>query len=216
MAKIVKKSVAPVYAVAAVWLAFALFLPLYKPVHFAAAAIVSVAAFAVVRAISPDRTFEIPDPEPAPKPTGNPELDALIAERDKALGEMKRLDDSIEDEKISAQIVDLENTTTKIIAYVVEHPAKLPQIRRFMNYYLPTTLKLLNTYDRMGAAGVEGSNIDGTMGKIESIMDTVVTAFHKQLDALFGDEALDISTDITVMENLLAREGIGGTQFKTE
>jgi hypothetical protein len=68
----------------------------------------------------------------------------------------------------------------------------------------------------MGATGVEGANIDGTMGKIESIMTTIVVSFHKQLDALFGDEALDISTDITVMENLLAREGIGGTQMKME
>jgi len=216
MARIVKKSVAPVYAVAVVWLAFGLFLPLYRPVHFVAAAVISGAAFLVARAVSPDKTFELPDPEPAPKPTGNPELDALIAERDKAVGEMRRLNDSIEDEKISAQIDDLEGTTRKIIDYVVEHPGKLPQIRKFMNYYLPTTLKLLNAYDRMGEAGVAGANIDGTMGKIEHIMDTVVTAFHKQLDALFGDEALDISTDITVMENLLAREGIGGTQINMQ
>jgi hypothetical protein len=216
MAKITKKSVAPVYAVAVVWLVFGLSRHLYMPFHFAVAAIVSVAVYAVARAFSPNRTFEIPDPEPAPKPTGNPELDALVAERDKAVGEMQRLNDNIKDEKISAQIEDLENTTKKIIAYVVEHPAKLPQIRKFMNYYLPTTLKLLNSYDRMGATGVEGANIDGTMGKIESIMTTIVVSFHKQLDALFGDEALDISTDITVMENLLAREGIGGTQMKME
>ena len=82
-----------------------------------------------------------------------------------------------------------------------------------MNYYLPTTLKLLNAYDRMGDAGVAGTNIDGTMGRIETMMDTIVTAFDRQLDALFGDIALDISTDITVMEQMLAREGLGGTQL---
>ena len=65
----------------------------------------------------------------------------------------------------------------------------------------------------MGAAGVSGENIDGTMGKIESMMGTVVRAFDKQLDALFGDEALDISTDITVLENLLAQEGLAGEQL---
>lgn len=65
----------------------------------------------------------------------------------------------------------------------------------------------------MGATGVSGENIDGTMGKIESMMDTVVRAFDKQLDALFGDEALDISTDITVLENLLAQEGLAGEQL---
>jgi len=76
-----------------------------------------------------------------------------------------------------------------------------------------TTLKLLNAYDRMGAAGVEGANIDGTMGRIDAMMDKVVEAFDKQLDALFADEALDISTDITVLEQMLAQEGLGGMQM---
>ena len=83
-------------------------------------------------------------------------------------------------------------------------------------YYIPTTLKLLNAYDRMDAAGVSGTNIDGTMGRIEQIMDTVVSAFDRQLDALFGDEALDISTDITVLENLLAQEGLSGDQMTAQ
>lgn len=218
MAKVTKRSVAPVYAIGAVWLAFALSMHLYKPIHFALAVVVSLATYAVTRAFSPDKAFEVPDPEPEPEPktTGNPELDALIDERDKAMGEMRRLNDSIKDEKISAQIDHLESTTKKIIDYVVAHPQKLSQIRRFMNYYLPTTLKLLNAYDRMGATGVAGTNIDGTMGKIETMMETVVLAFDKQLDALFGDEALDISSDITVLESMLAREGIGGTQMPME
>ncbi|KAB4601250.1 hypothetical protein GA029_27685, partial [Bacteroides thetaiotaomicron] len=118
--------------------------------------------------------------------------------------------EAIEDEKISAQIDHLEDTTAKIIQHVVDNPQKRSQISRFLNYYLPTTLKLLNAYDRMDAAGVSGTNIDGTMGKIETMMDTVVAAFDKQLDALFGDVAMDISTDITVMENLLAQEGLSG------
>ena len=97
--------------------------------------------------------------------------------------------------------------------YVAQNPTKLPQIRRFLNYYLPPTLKLLNAYDRMDSAGVSGANIDGTKGRVENIMDTIVKSFDQQLDALFGDEALDISTDITVLEQMLAREGLGGTQM---
>ena len=91
---------------------------------------------------------------------------------------------------------------------VQQKPEKLPQIRKFMDYYLPTTLKLLNAYDRMGAQGVSGGNIGATMERVENIMGTIVTAFEKQLDALFGAEALDISTDITVLENMMAREGL--------
>ena len=218
MAHIVKKSPWPVYAVGLVWLVFGLFLPLYKLIHFLAAAGLSIAAYLVVQKLCPDKTFTVPDPEPEREPatTGSPELDELIRQRDLALSEMHRLNDSIEDPKISAQIDHMEAVTAKIIAHVVEHPRKLPQIRKFLNYYLPTTLKLLNAYDRMDAAGISGANIDGTMGKIETMMDTVATAFDRQLDALFGDEALDISTDITVMENMLAREGLAGELLRAE
>lgn len=220
MAKMVKKSVAPIYMVAALWAAWALFLPLYAPLHYALAVVGSVLAFIAGKAVWPDKTYQTTEAEPvkpqaAPekKTTGNPELDKVIDQRDLALSEMHRLNDAIKDEKISAQIDHLEDTTRKIIQHVVDNPAKLPQISKFLNFYLPTTLKLLNAYDRMDAAGVSGANIDGTMGKIDAMMNTVVAAFDKQLDALFGDEALDISTDITVMENLLAQEGLGGMQM---
>ena len=230
MAKVVKRSCAPLYLAAAVWPLCGLFLPFYRPVHYAAAALVSVAVYIIGKAVFPDRTFQTREPEAPPKAetppkqeeppkaetTGDPELDALIRERDLALSEMRRLNDAIEDPTVSAQIDHLEGTTAKIFSHVVEHPKKLPQIRRFMRYYLPTTLKLLNAYDRMGAAGVSGENIDGTMGKIESMMDTVVRAFDRQLDALFADEALDISTDITVMEGLLAQEGLTSSPFHPE
>ena len=94
----------------------------------------------------------------------------------------------------------------KIFQQVKAEPKKLPEIRRFMDYYLPTTLKLLNAYDRMGAAGVSGENIDGTMKRVEDIMSTIVTAFEKQLDSLFGSDALDIKAEMTVLETMLARE----------
>ena len=215
MAKYIKRSPAPVYALAAVWLIWGLFLPLYALWHFLLAAVLSAVVFFAVKKICPDRTIVLPDPEPEPEPerTGLPEIDALILERDRALAEMRRLNDAIEDPKISDQIDHMEEITQKIITHVVENPQKLPQIRKFMNYYLPTTLKLLNAYDRMGDAGVAGTNIDGTMGRIATTMDTIVTAFDRQLDALCGDIALDISTDITVMEQMLAREGLGGTQL---
>ena len=223
MAKAVKKSVAPIYAVAALWLVWGLFFPLHRFRHFVLAAVFSVVVFCVARLIWPNKTYNTPDPEPQKEPkkaepvkpesTGDPEIDALLAERDRAVSEMRRLNDNIQDPGISAQIDHLESTTKKIIAQVVQNPEKLPQIRRFLNYYLPTTLKLLNAYDRMDDAGVSGTNIDSTKGKIEDMMGTIEVAFDKQLDALYGDEALDISTDITVMEQMLAREGIGGTQM---
>lgn len=215
LARIVKKSVAPIYAVAVLWVIWGLFLPLYAVWHFVLAAICSVAVFWVAKRLFPNRILVVPDPEPAPEPktTGDPALDALLDQRDKALSEMRRLNDSIEDAELSAHIDHLEEVTGKIISHVVEHPEKQKQIRRFLEYYLPTTLKLLNAYDRMDEAGIRGVNIDGTKGKISEMMKTISVAFDRQLDALFGGEAVDISAEIAVMEQMLSREGIGGLQM---
>lgn len=223
MSFVKKRSVLPVYLVGATWLLWALFAPLYRPTHYIMAALASLVAYYAGKMIFPDRGYEVqdtaqaqptaqtaPKQEAKPKSTGNPEIDALLDERAKAVSEMRRLNASIKDAKISAQISHLEATTGKIIDAVVEKPSKLPQIRKFMNYYLPTTLKLLNAYDRMDSTGVSGANIDGTKGKIGDMLDTVCVAFSRQLDALYGEEALDISADIKVMEQMLAQEGIGG------
>lgn len=140
--------------------------------------------------------------------TGDPEIDKMIDDKENAVKEMKRLNAAIEDPTISAQIDHLEEVTTKILNYIIQHPNKKAQVSRFFNYYLPTTLKLLNAYDRMDETGISGMNIDGTKGKVEEMMTTAMAAFDKQLDALFADDALDVATDITVMENLLKSEGL--------
>lgn len=238
MARFKKRSVLPIYAIALVWIIFTLVHPLYRASDYVSVILLSAVVFIVAKGIFPTIEYELPDPQPEEdasageetsshestqqedaqedqnsekeekSSTGDPKIDALIQEKDRALGEMRRLNDAIEDPVISQRIDQLEQATGKIIDQVLAHPEKLPQIRKFMNYYLPTTLKILNAYDRMGAAGVSGENIDGTMEKIEAMMDTIVMAFHKQLDALFRDEAMDIASDITVMENLLAQEGL--------
>lgn len=142
------------------------------------------------------------------KTTGDPDIDKMIVDKDLAIEEMKRLDDAIEDEKLSEQIVHLEQVTEKIVEYIIAHPKKKKEVTKFFNYYLPTTLKLLNAYDRMDNAGVSGENIDGTKGKVEDMMETAIKAYDKQLDALFADEALDVTTDIKVLENMLKSEGL--------
>ena len=126
----------------------------------------------------------------------------------KILDELRRVNDAIPDEEMSDKISRLEAVSAKIFEQAKTDPDKLPRMRKFMDYYLPTTLKLLNAYDRMDSTGIAGDNITATKDKVSAMMDTIVHAFDRQLDALFGEEALDISTDITVMENLLAREGL--------
>ena len=205
MKKIVHKSAIPLYVAAVTWLLYALLFPLYRLPHFLLAAAAAAVVGIVARLFCRDTVEEVPE---EPETTGNEELDKMIADSKKAIAEMKRLDDNIADPTISAQIVRLQQLAGKIFAQVEQNPEKLPQIRKFMNYYLPTTLKILNAYDRMGEQGVSGENITSTMQKVEGMMSTIITAFEKQLDSLFGSEAMDISTDMVVLENIMAREGL--------
>lgn len=228
MALVRKKSVLPIYLVGATWLVWSVTAPLYRPTHYVMAGLTSAAVYYLGKIILPDKGYEVLDPrqpdapqanpqtQSQPEPQTDPEIAALLRKRDQAVGEMRRLNDAIEDPQLSQQIDHLEHVTQKIMDAVAKAPDKLPQIRRFLNYYLPTTLKLLNTYHRMDATGVEGSNIDGTKGRIEDIMSTICTAFDHQLDALYGQEALDISTDIDVLEQMLAREGLGSMNLSTD
>lgn len=212
----VRKSAAPFYAVAVIWLAYALLFPLYRVSHFLIVGVISAVAFLLLTALC--AKTGVPEAEktekaqekPKEESTGNADLDKMLKDGRLAIAEMKRLDESIEDAAVSADIVRLQQVSEKIFARVKEEPAKLPQIRRFMDYYLPTTLKLLNAYDRASSAGISGENVDATKAKVSGMMKTIVTAFEKQLDALYGTEALDISTDITVLDNMMAREGLTG------
>ncbi|MDY5942034.1 MAG: 5-bromo-4-chloroindolyl phosphate hydrolysis family protein [Oscillospiraceae bacterium] len=208
MATVRRRSAVPLYAAAGTWVVYALLFPLYRVPHFVLVGVVSAAVYFIMNAVCGTVEETVPDPPKKEETTGNPELDQMIRDGGLAIAEMKRLNDSIKDEKISADIDRLEALSAKIFAQVRANPGKLPQIRKFMNYYLPTTLKLLNAYDRMGAQGVSGENIGGTMQRVESMMVTIVTAFEKQLDMLFGSEAMDISADITVLENMMKREGL--------
>ncbi len=217
------KPVMPFYTVAAIWLGYAFLLGLHSFWDFAIVIVLSVVLF---RWLDTAVTTEEPQAEPmqAQKKeekseavsSGNPELDKMIKDGELAIREMRRLDDNIEDAKISADIVRLEKSSQAIFEQVKASPDKLPQIRKFMDYYLPTTLKLLNAYDRMSATGISGENIDTTKAKVENMMTTIVSAFEKQYDALFGADALDISTDITVLETMMAREGFVGEHMEAE
>ncbi|MBR5572661.1 MAG: 5-bromo-4-chloroindolyl phosphate hydrolysis family protein [Oscillospiraceae bacterium] len=205
MKKIVKKSAIPLYAVAVTWVLYALLFPLYRLPHFLLAIAATAVVGIVARLFCKDVVEEV---EEEPVSTGNEELDKMLAEGKAAIEEMKALDAAIANETISAQIVRLQILAQRIFDHVESHPEKLGDIRRFMNYYLPTTLKVLRAYDTLEDQGVEGENITSTMTRVERMMSTILLAFEKQLDNLFSAEALDISTDMVVMEQLLAREGI--------
>jgi len=159
-----------------------------------------------------------PAPAPAPKPEKQPQKQTDMPERDqyqKILDELRRVNDAIPDEEMSDKISRLEAVSAKIFEQAKSDPDKLPQMRKFMDYYLPTSLKLLNTYAELDNQGVEGENISESKRRIEQTMDTLVKAFENQLDRLFASDALDVSTDIDVMQNMLRADGLtDDTPFK--
>ena len=137
-------------------------------------------------------------------------MDSIIADGNRAMAEMGRLYASIENPEIKRKINELMRVSDKIVQDAIHDPSDVPQIRKFLDYYLPTTIKLLNAYDRMDAQGIQGENIDGTKQNILEMLDTAIEAFKKQLDSLFANQALDIETDIDVMNTMLRREGLAG------
>ena len=154
-----------------------------------------------------------PAPAPAPEPekkSYGPEIDPIIQEGNRALSEMGRLYTSIKDPEVRQKINEIMRITDKITQDAIQDPSDIPQINKFMNYYLPTTIKLLNAYDRMSAQGIEGENLTKSMNSINEMLDAAIVAYKKRLDSLFANQALDIETDIEVMNTMLAREGLTG------
>jgi hypothetical protein len=131
-----------------------------------------------------------------------------ISEYDRILRELQTLDAKIEDFAISSKIERIGVTCAKIFEAVKDNPDKLPQLRRFMNYYLPTTLKLLRSYVTLEKQGIRGDNIGTAKDNIDRVLGTLADGFDRQLDQLFRADVMDISADIEVLENMLTRDGL--------
>jgi 5-bromo-4-chloroindolyl phosphate hydrolysis protein len=209
-----KPSVIPVYSVAVIWVLFTLFHGLVTAMDYVLVVVASVIAYLLMRKFFPPKEVPVeekkkPVQEPVqPETPEDAELSALRKERDRAITEMRRLNDNIQDETISRQIDHLERTTGKIFDAVIEKPEKKSQIRQFMEYFLPTTIKLLNAYDRADSVGISGSNVNATKDKVREMLTQIEGAFDRQLDNLFREESMDIGADIQVMETLMAQEGL--------
>ena len=141
----------------------------------------------------------------------------MLRQGEDAIRQIRLRNDEIPDYKISAQLKQIELLTEKIFDYVREHPEQLGEIRQFLNYYLPTTLNLLEKYVKLQNQQMRMGNIDEGMRQIEDLLDKVAVAFQRQLDSLFESSVVDITADIQVMENMMAAEGLsGGRDFDTK
>lgn len=214
------KPVSPIYAFGLVWLFYSLFFSLHRAADFLLCGLLAcLVCFLVKKIIKKDKPVEEKDPEPVPKPEPkpapkreeekvNPALDAVIRQGRQSVQRIQALNDDIPDFKISAQLKQIEILTASIIDQVEKKEDKLGQVRQFMNYYLPTTIKLLEQYVQLQDVGLKGENIGTAMTQIEDMLDNVIVAFQKQLDSLFARDVVDITADIQVMERMMASQGL--------
>lgn len=138
----------------------------------------------------------------------------VIRDGKQYLEQIKKCNESIPGEEISRKISRMELVIDKIFARVEQHPELVDDLRKFMDYYLPTTVKLLKAYEEMDAQPVQGTNIVNSKKEIEDTLDIINQAFENLLDSFFEDTAWDISTDISVFKTMLAQEGLTGSEFE--
>jgi len=202
-----RKSVIPVYGIAVAWVLYCLFFPLYKTWHFIVVACLAVLVHVVLSMLFPGKVERIEIPV-EPERSGDEKVDALLAEGEKAVSEMRRLRDSIPGRQIRDKVDEIISVTDKIFKNLLSDPDDYRQVKRFADFYLPTTIKLLHTYDRFDQSGARGDNVSGTLERINSTLDTILESYRKFFDSLFKNQALDIETDIIVLEKMLKSEGL--------
>lgn len=142
------------------------------------------------------------------------EVKRVIEEGNTYLRKIRECNDAIPGEEISANISRLELIIHKIFMRLEQHPEQIAYLRKFMDYYLPTTVKLLDAYRELDEQPVQGVNITSSKREIEETLDTINKAFENLLDGFFQDTAWDISSDISVLQTMLAQEGLTGKDFK--
>ena len=142
-------------------------------------------------------------PQPDPDPAGESQYQRLLRQLHEAGA-------ALADPALRDKAARLETVAARIFALAEADPGKEDQLRKFVNYYLPTALKLLHTYAQLDGQGVDGENITKTKQSIERSLDLLVTAFENQLDKLFQSDALDVSADIAALEGMLNLDGLSG------
>ena len=138
----------------------------------------------------------------------SPEVRQVLDKGNDFLDKIHRSNDAIPGEEISRKISRMELIIAKIFERAKAHPEIIPDLNRLMDYYLPMTVKLLNAYEEMDSQPVQGENITSSKKEIEETIDTLNVAFEKLLDSIFEDTAMDVSSDISVLNTVLAQEGL--------
>ena len=207
MSKIIrtrKPSVLPYYAAALAFVVLCAVLPVYRLWALLAALGAAVLAFAGAKKICPPRVVETE----VPFHTGVDDVDAMLTEMQQQLDTLHALNEALPDPQLSAAMARMEKAGRSIVETVEATPAKAKQVRRFANYYLPDAVNVLQQYAKLAKQGVRGENAASIRAEVEHNAASIATAFENQLDALYAAKSMDLSADLTVLQNMLKGPGL--------
>ena len=198
------RPVLPIYLAALMWPVGALLLPAYRLSNLLIIAGLSLAAYGLGTKFCPTRVIR----KQVPYATGSEDVDAMLSGISANLDKLHALNDAIPDPELSAAMTRMEKAGRSIAAAVEQTPDKARSIDRFARYYLPEVIKLMTTYANMEKNGVKGGNADQILTELRRNAATTAKAFENQLDALYSAEAMDISTDIEVLDGILKSQNL--------
>ena len=207
MSKIIrtrKPSVLPFYAGALVFVVLCAVFPVYKLWALLVALGGATAAFGLGQKFCPPHVVE----HEVPFHTGQDDVDAMLTDIQQKLDTLHGLNASLPDPALSAAMDRMEKAGRSIVEAVEANPAKAKQVRRFANYYLPDAVNILQQYATLARQGVKGENAAAFRTEVEHNAASIATAFENQLDALYAAESMDLSADLTVLQNMLKGHGL--------
>ena len=198
------RPVLPIYLAALVWPVGALLLPTYRLSSVLILAGASAVVYGLGSKFCPTRVIK----KQVPYATGSEDVDAMLSGISANLDKLHVLNDAIPDAELSAAMTRMEKAGRSIAAAVEQSPDKARNIDRFARNYLPEVIKLMTTYASMEKNGVKGENADQILAELRRNAATTAKAFENQLDALYSAEAMDISTDIEVLDGILKSQNL--------
>lgn len=207
------KSALPILIMGAVWIACAVLLPVYRTWAFILTAALGIAAYVISAKLIPDKVTHIQ--VPSSFATGDGDLDKALSEAEALTAELGRLNEEIPDKALSSAIDRMSAASDSIIGELTKHPDKAKSARRFLNYYLPSSVQLLRSYADTLKNEEGGEHQAAIRREIEAKAETVAEAFEHQLDRLYAAEAMNVSAQAEVLEDVLKSEGLVDEQLSS-
>lgn len=203
----VKKSAMPIYIAGLIWIILACFLKMTQLSDYLICIIASLLGYVLSEKLifKPEEIEETIEIAQTPQEAKNLELQK---QRTVILAQLRECDEKIANEEVSIQIRRIEKAVANIYDTLNEQPMAVNKVRKLFSYYLPTLFKLFDSYDKLEDITYKGEQVNKTITQIEHAARIGAEAIEKQYDLLYSDHAMDISSDVEVLETLMKQQGL--------